>query len=291
MTAKDMNNGCSKDATIAVTLAPGAAFAHTVSNGSATFSNTSTGSGPGSVYFWDFGDGSSSLAQHPNHSYQNAGSHLVKLRVTNTGTLCVDSVIQSVNVTGVPCTANSNFSLAPTNTAQVWNAIPAYPWNISAASWDWGDNSTSNTLYTSHQYSAAGLYNICLSVTVSCVASSSSCASYSVYRSSQPVNIIQVNVINPELISGMPVAAAEMPPSLQVIPNPNAGDFLLSVQGMRSGYAQFTICDLMGRLVHSGEIITGEPIQVKTEGLTDGVYFVTIRTGESTFTTKMVLQR
>ena len=61
--------------------------------------------------------------------------------------LCVSSATQAVNVTNVSCTANSGFSIVPTTTAQYWNAIPSYPYNITNAVWSWGDNSSSRALH------------------------------------------------------------------------------------------------------------------------------------------------
>lgn len=47
------------------------------------FTNTSSG---GSVYFWDFGDGTTStLPNPPNHAYQNPGTYTVTLTVTDMG--------------------------------------------------------------------------------------------------------------------------------------------------------------------------------------------------------------
>jgi PKD repeat protein len=263
-----------------------------VSSGVATFSSTSSGAGSASSYYWNFGDGNSSTLQNPVHSYLNAGSHIVKLRVTNSASsICRDSSIQSVNITGIACNANSGFSVAPTNTALIWNAIPAYPWNVSAATWDWGDGSSSNVLYTSHQYSAAGVYNICLSVTVSCVASSSTCTSYSVYRSTQQAAMIEIHVIEPELISGIEKQTFDQEHSLRIIPNPNNGDFSLSLAGFGNDGVLIEVRDLAGRLIHSENInTTGDELTpVVTRDLEPGIYFVTVASLKTNATIKMIV--
>ncbi|PVG80560.1 cell surface protein, partial [Nocardioides gansuensis] len=48
---------------------------------SVTFTDTSTGS-PTS-WLWDFGDGTTSTAQNPSHTYTAAGTYTVSLRATN----------------------------------------------------------------------------------------------------------------------------------------------------------------------------------------------------------------
>jgi PKD repeat protein len=290
LTAVDNNNGCSDQATKNVAnIGPVAAFTHTVLNGVASFSDVSNGIGPGTSYFWKFGDGATSTARHPSHTYQNAGSHLVKFFVTNSQ--CIDSVIQSVNITGLPCTANSGFTLLPTGTSQVWLAVPAYPYNVSAARWDWGDNSSSNTLYTSHQYSAAGLYNICLSVTVNCVASSSTCTSYSVYRSSMQAGIIQVNVVSPEVVAGLRQFPAEEEIPWTIAPNPGNGLFCLEMRDLAGQPVHLTIHDLTGRAVYA-QILDdqGTRHHIDITGLASGVFILTLEKGEARQSRRLIIQ-
>ncbi len=300
MTAQDMNNGCTSTATKTLyNNAPQAAFTHTIINGQATFSgqanysNVLPGTFTNTSYFWDFGDGTFSTAQNPTHTYANGGAHLVKFKISlPQSPYCRDSVIQSVNITGVPCNANSNFAMVPTNTAQVWNVIPSYPWNIASATWSWGDGSFSNTLYTSHQYSAAGMYNICLTVTVSCVASSSTCTSYSVYRVSQEAQVIAINVLAPELSTGVRSFEAEEQLSWNIAPNPNSGDFQLNLNNAAPRSSRMYISDLIGRILFVQAI---EPestvISVHTDALPSGIYLLSLETNSLTTSRRIIVNR
>ncbi len=292
MTAMDNNNGCTKTTTYNVVIAPTAAFIHTVTNGQVNFSNVSINTNTTTLYFWDFGDGNTSTLQNPSHTFISGGAHLVKLKVMNLGTLCIgmDSIIQSVNVSGIPCIANSGFAILPTNTAQVWNVVPSYPWNVTNATWNWGDGSISNTLYTSHQYSTAGMYNICLSVTVSCAATSSSCSSYSVYRSSQSAMIIEVNVLSPELET----SATNFTPDEQIvwdiIPNPNAGEWKLAINNVLFEPIHIIIKDFTGRIMFVQSFYdTSNPILLQTSHLESGIYFVSMETSEQKTTKRMIV--
>jgi len=69
------------------TTAPVASFTASPTSGTAplnvTFTDTSTGS-PTS-WAWDFGDGGTSTAQNPSHSYAAAGTYTAKLTATNSG--------------------------------------------------------------------------------------------------------------------------------------------------------------------------------------------------------------
>jgi PKD repeat protein len=153
---------CVNDTTIIITVTNSsvgcnltANFTHTVgSSGIVTFSNTSQGTSSTTSHFWNFGDGVYSTINSPTHLYTNAGTHYVNLYINNNG-VCKDSITYAINVTGVSCSANSNFNLSPTGTAQYWNATPIYPWNVTSAIWNWGDGNSSNGLYTSHTYAAA----------------------------------------------------------------------------------------------------------------------------------------
>lgn len=289
MTAKDMNNGCTKSTTYNFVAGLSAAFAHTITGGLAVFQNLSNVTSTTTTFYWDFGDGNTSTLQNPAHTYSNGGAYLVKHKIMDSGISCSDSTMQSVTISGVPCVANSNFSMVPTATAQVWDVIPSYPWNISAASWSWGDGSTSNTLYTSHQYSVAGMYNICLSVTVSCANTSSTCTSYSVYRGTQQAQVLEVHVVAPELISGLSLVGDKESASWNIVPNPNAGEFVLNFNTLKSEQMHVVVSDLTGRMVHEQWILSDSKQSLHTANLPSGMYLVTVEGSNQRTTKRMVV--
>lgn len=47
-----------------------------------TFNNQSTGA---TSYLWDFGDGNTSTAENPSHTYQDAGTYTVRLQAIGIG--------------------------------------------------------------------------------------------------------------------------------------------------------------------------------------------------------------
>ncbi len=59
-----------------------------------SFLDSSTGA---ITWFWDFGDGSTSLLQNPNHQYNGAGTYIVTLIVTNANG-CVDTIQTTIIV-------------------------------------------------------------------------------------------------------------------------------------------------------------------------------------------------
>jgi PKD repeat protein len=262
------------------------------SNGNVSFVSTSTGVMPGAYYNWNFGDMTSGSGMSTNHTYTASGNYNVVLTAVNPTTVpnCLDSVMMPVTVTINTCVANSSFSLSPTSTPQFWNAFPLGS-NITAASWSWGDGSTSNTLYTSHTYSAAGNYSICLTVTVSCGANSTSCGVYNIYRSTTNTNgIVHVNVINPATV-GIKNYANE---SLEYIlaPNPNNGEFQLSMKGLGDGSVKVHIYSFDGKLVYesNSDAANGSLIKsIKLENAANGIYFLKVDSDAKTSTQKLVI--
>src|SRR5690606_32726256 len=104
-----------------------------------SFTNTSVG--PGTLsWFWDFGDGNTSTAQNPVHSYSEAGNYTVSLAVTSTtgctDTLRVDSFLVIQNI-------QSDFiapdSICVNSTVQLSNSSSPLP---AGYQWDFGDGST-----------------------------------------------------------------------------------------------------------------------------------------------------
>jgi PKD repeat protein len=252
-----------------------AAFTHTVGSGGAVaFSSSSTGTNSTSQYLWDFGDGYTGITTAPTHVYSNSGNHYVKLRVTDLSGQCRDSIIQSLNITGIPCVANSGFTLVPSGTPQFWYAIPSYPYNVTAATWNWGDGSTSNTLYASHVYSVSATYSICLSVTVSCGANSTYCSSYLIAKpSGTPTagGIYSVNVQPPPMHVGLEsLEVAES--GFFIYPNPAEGKFYIRTTEAMIRH-KYYVSDLLGKVVAIFEV-TDQEQELDLGHLQAGIYLI-----------------
>lgn len=261
-------------------------FTHTVgANGLVNFSSTSTGTNALTGYSWNFGDGNNGNGVNTSHVYNN-GNYIVTLNAVNysVNPSCSDTSSHSIIVNTNTCIANANFSIAPTATAQYWNVIPASPANVSNAIWTWGDGLSSNTLYTSHQYSAAGTYSLCLTVTVNCGATSSHCSSYYIFRSIEQDNstMIYVNVIDPYIF--MANSNIEMKSILYTIfPNPSNGDFNLNMSGLDYGLVKVSISNIIGKQVFETEVEASNGSlskELHVNYLSNGIYFVKINSGK-----------
>lgn len=272
-----------------------AGFSHSVgANGLVNFSNTSVGTLSNTSYFWNFGDGSTGSGANPSHTFPSSGLFYVELNAINALNLCEDTIGQVINVTGINCLANSNFSVAPTNTAQYWTATPAFPWNINNAVWSWGDGSGSNLLYTSHTYSAAGNYQICLSVTVNCGSSSSTCATYSISKINADNAMIQINVVPPELIEVGLDKIGSVLNEVRFYPNPSSGLFYLESNFIKNETIEIKVMDINGKLVYVSQLLPTESEktqEISLKKLPDGVYFLQLEQSGKQVNKKLIISK
>lgn len=276
--------------TITVPCGVTAAFSHTVgTNGLVSFSNLSTGTNAGSYYSWDFGDGYGDVSPNTFHQYTNAGTHYITFQAFNSA-FCKDSLVQAINITGLSCNANALFTVSAGGAPSQWIVTPAYPYNVSAASWNWGDGNTSNTLYASHIYSVAGNYSICLSVTVSCNASGTYC--YSQYfnkpASGAGSGPVYINVVPPQLKLGIS-AYQNSEPGVIFWPNPAAAELNYVMDENMLG-SNLILTDVSGRTIERMSVgaVSGS---IPVENLQAGLYFITVEGNTGRITKQIILEK
>lgn len=159
-------SGCSKTLTknnyIHASNGVTAAFTNTLPTGctlpvTITFTNISTGSGTLS-YLWDFGDGFTSTAQHPTHTYTSQGSFTVSLRVTSS-TGCINTIVKAnaVVINFIHAAFVSPVSSCVNDPVTFTNISTPTPTSVL---WDFGDATTSTTLSPVKTYTATGTYTI-----------------------------------------------------------------------------------------------------------------------------------
>lgn len=113
---------------------------------------------------WDFGDGTTSNVQHPQHTYNAEGYYTVSLRViSSTGCDAARSVGRYIRVVAgvqadfsaaAPATCSAPFNIPFTN-------LSSGPGDITYQ-WDFGNGSTSPAFEPSTTYAAAGTYQVTL---------------------------------------------------------------------------------------------------------------------------------
>jgi PKD repeat protein len=125
------------------------------------FTNASVTSGT-TGYLWDFGDGTTSTQESPNHAYSAADLYQVVLTASNPFTSSV--MTDPFRVCGPP---KAEFTAHPTDGVQplgvafadAATTVPAGDPTLSY-SWDFGDGTTSVSASPHHTYTASGQYTV-----------------------------------------------------------------------------------------------------------------------------------
>ncbi len=163
LTASNASGSSTSTGTITVGAAPTAGFTYQIGGLTAIFSNSSTN---GDSYSWDFGDGSiPGTSANPSHTYDHVGTYMVSLTVTNEcGSATVTQTVIIQGAAPVPAiSANNTESCLPFST-QFMDQSTGNP-----TAWSWtfqgGTPSTSTNPNPSVSYSAAGTYDVVLTVT------------------------------------------------------------------------------------------------------------------------------
>jgi len=138
-------------------------FTYSATNGTVTFTNTSTGGGL--FNNWNFGDGGTSYQYSPTHTYTATGNYIVCLSIFDSLTQCQDTYCDTIFVqadtTGTGCNTVSNV-VANNNGYISGSATGAsiYDWTVFDANW----NPIYNTSNSSFSYlpGAYGNYNVCV---------------------------------------------------------------------------------------------------------------------------------
>ena len=116
---------------------------------------------------WDFGDGNTSAAQNPSHSYAAAGGYTVSLTVTD-NLEATDSMATLVTVTAPPVNIapDSSFNHSCTDLdCSFTDTSSDSDGTVVSWSWNFGDGNSSTVQNPSHSYASAGDYTVSLNVT------------------------------------------------------------------------------------------------------------------------------
>lgn len=228
------------------------------------FTNLST-SGGTMQSFWKFGDGNTSTAKSPTHTYKDTGKYWVCLKMIwlDGGKTCTDSICKYVNVVcnGNNCTVNADFMYKAdsSNCKKImFKAIASSNGNFK---WYFGDNTTATTYDASHTYSQGGNYNVCHVVT-----------------KMENGKICKDSVCKRlEVCTTKGIHDIENGTKASIYPNPFNNELTVTLASVYSEPITITIADMLGKTLHTETLPAGTvSTTMATAGLARGLYIVEI---------------
>ena len=115
---------------------------------------------------WDFGDGGTSNAKNPSHTYNTTGQYDVRLTITDSRG-CSNTILKSafvriiaptITISNAPNGGCVPFTYSPNPVANAIDGVASY-------AWDFGDGFTSTSANPTHTYASIGNYTIQLTIT------------------------------------------------------------------------------------------------------------------------------
>lgn len=123
------------------------------------FINHSTG---GFDYFWDFGDGSTSTAFEPEHTYADTGIYVARL-IVNQGSTCPDSTKKFVKVFPMhEADLAYSGSQCPNTPVSFFDSTNTTYGPVTRWLWNFGDGVTASEQHPVHAFQNGGVYNVTL---------------------------------------------------------------------------------------------------------------------------------
>jgi len=146
---------------------PTAAFSYGVDGLTVSFTDESSDADGNLVsWAWDFGDGNTSAAQHPVHTYGAGGGFVVTLTVTDDGG-GTDWETQTITLTSPGNQAPvAGFSAEVADLTVTFTDLSTdSDGNVVSWDWDFGDGNSSTVQNPTHTYGGGGDYQVTLTVT------------------------------------------------------------------------------------------------------------------------------
>jgi gliding motility-associated-like protein len=132
--------------------------------GLVTFRNFTTKNEPIISTVWDFGDNTTSNAEHPTHNYTQPGTYIVTLNVT-TQSNCSRSFSDTIRVYRTPAPSIQGKDTICVNTAELFEGSVSVADTLTNWQWNFGNGQTSTQQNNTATFTTPGNYAIKLTAT------------------------------------------------------------------------------------------------------------------------------
>ena len=266
---------------------PVASFSGSPTSGTAplTVAFTDTSTGQPTSWVWTFGDGGTSTAQSPTHTYTAAGTYSVTLTATNS--LGSNTLTKTNYITvAAPQPPVASFSGSPTSginplTVNFTDTSTGQP---TSWAWNFGDGGTSTAQNPSHVYTAAGTYSVTLTATNTVGSNTLTKTNYITVTPPPPDFTISISPAKQTVHKGGSTSY-----TITITPsNGFTGQVTLSVNGQPSGSTtSFSVNPVNGSATSTSTLSIGTNATTKNGGYT---LTITATGGGLTHTATVALQ-
>ena len=239
-----------------------------------------------------------------SHTYNAPGNYQICFTHSNAQLGCSNTQCNNVTITTAsPLLCNASFIIDTVNSQPGM----VYVWNMSGVTgaspnatvdflWNFGDGSTSNQPFPTHQYQNPGTYALCLTVTAvdSTPAGGTSCSSTycDTLTVDQNGNIVYkgaimgwtLTVLNPATIGQEELSLEDV----LIYPNPAKDEITIEIPALALNEANFSLTDISGAVVKAERISSGNKSRIDISGIPSGIYIITLQAGGEFTQAKLV---
>jgi PKD repeat protein len=263
-------------------------------NGNGNYSFANTSSGGFDAFSWSFGDGYTSSAMNPNHTFASNGIYTVVLAIADSIGGCMDYFTSTINVVGVsnPLLCNAGFSVYTDSISNGVNVVNSSTGSNLTYFWDFGDGNTSTQAYPSYTYSTAGPFELCLTVSSDSLCTSTYCDSIGAGGVVLKGGGFTINVIQPVVTAIN--ENVELISDLMIYPNPFQNNVTISLDLLKETQVNVSVTDLLGNviaIIANREMNGTNKLQWNAEGVSGGIYLLNVRTENALKVEKLILNR
>ncbi len=202
---------------------------------------------------WDFGDGNTSSAQDPSHTYAASGTYTVCLTASYR-----DAIMTVCKDVTVDCAvATPGFGYLATDLIVTFSdsSVNAKTWM-----WDFGDGQSSVSQNPAHTYDSSGTYTVCLTITDSCGVADSIC------------KILDITT---------GIFDLEHPSigQLVIFPNPVKDEAIIRIPFKISKNTHFTMINSLGKVIYESKVsnlLNDQLFKISTSQIPVGIYFIKV---------------
>jgi len=257
--------------TVFLSSAPMAGYSASINQGCIPLSVEFTDNSSSNVTGWNWsfpgGTPASSNEQSPTIIYEATGEYDVTLIVSSDfgdDTLIMSDFITSVDLptASFQFISLSEFEYEFSNTS----------FDAESFSWDFGDGNTSSLENPSHTYAGPGTYLVTFSASNAC-----------------GTETWQEEI---EIEESTSIHQIEIFSEIGVFPNPNHGEFILSIDSKESRNVKITLYDVLGQRIMENdlEILTGKnQKRINLENAVAGAYLLVLRSEEQSQVLKLLV--